>query len=38
MHYILYDRLEVIKKTIEKYGEENFYVSFSCPKEVMKDA
>lgn len=30
---ILFDRLEVIKKTIEKYGEENFYISFSGGKD-----
>lgn len=27
--FLLFDRLEVIKKTIQKYGEENFYLSFS---------
>lgn len=27
--FILFDRIQVIKKTIEKYGEENFYISFS---------
>ena len=30
---ILFDRLEVIKKTIEKYGEDNFYISFSGGKD-----
>ena len=30
---ILYDRLEVIKQTIQKYGEENFYLSFSGGKD-----
>lgn len=31
--FLLFDRLEVIKKTIEKYGEDNFYVSFSGGKD-----
>lgn len=31
--FILYDRLEVIKNTIAKYGEENFYLSFSGGKD-----
>lgn len=31
--FILYDRLEVIKTTIDKYGEENFYASFSGGKD-----
>lgn len=31
--FILYDRLEVIKTTIEKYGEDNFYLSFSGGKD-----
>lgn len=31
--FILFDRIEVIKKTIEKYGEENFYISFSGGKD-----
>lgn len=31
--FILTDRLDVIKKTIEKYGEENFYISFSGGKD-----
>lgn len=31
--FVLYDRLEVIKKTIEKYGEENFYLSYSGGKD-----
>ena len=30
---ILFDRLEVIKKTIEKYGIDNFYLSFSSGKD-----
>lgn len=30
---ILFDRLEVIKKTVEKYGEENFYLAFSGGKD-----
>ena len=30
---LLYDRLEVIKTTIKKYGEENFYISFSGGKD-----
>lgn len=30
---ILFDRLEVIKTTINKYGEENFYLSFSGGKD-----
>ena len=31
--FILFDRLEVIRKTIGKYGEENFYISFSGGKD-----
>lgn len=31
--FLLYDRLEVIRKTIEKYGEDNFYISFSGGKD-----
>lgn len=31
--FILYDRLEVIKNTIAKYGEDNFYLSFSGGKD-----
>lgn len=31
--FILFDRLEVIRNTIKKYGEENFYVSFSGGKD-----
>lgn len=31
--FILYDRLEVIRKTIGKYGENNFHVSFSGGKD-----
>jgi len=30
---ILWDRLEVIKTTINKYGEDNFYLSFSGGKD-----
>lgn len=30
---MLYDRLEVIRATINKYGEENFYISFSGGKD-----
>ena len=30
---LLIDRLEVIRKTIAKYGEENFYISFSGGKD-----
>ena len=30
---ILFDRLEVIRLTIEKYGEDNFYLSFSGGKD-----
>ena len=30
---LLFDRLEVIKTTIQKYGEENFYLSFSGGKD-----
>lgn len=30
---ILFDRLEVIKQTIQKYGEDNFYLSFSGGKD-----
>lgn len=30
---ILFDRIEVIKKTIKKHGEENFYLSFSGGKD-----
>lgn len=30
---LLYDRTEVIKNTITKYGEENFYISFSGGKD-----
>lgn len=32
---ILFDRLEVIKNTINKYGEENFYLSFSGGKDSV---
>lgn len=31
--FILYDRLEVIRTTIEKYGENTFYLSFSGGKD-----
>lgn len=31
--FILFDRLEVIRNTINKYGEENFYISFSGGKD-----
>lgn len=31
--FILFDRLEVIRKTIQEYGEENFYISFSGGKD-----
>lgn len=31
--FMLFDRLEVIRKTIGKYGEGNFYVSFSGGKD-----
>lgn len=30
---LLFDRLEVIKNTIQQYGEENFYISFSGGKD-----
>lgn len=30
---ILFDRLAIIKDTIKKYGEENFYISFSGGKD-----
>lgn len=30
---LLFDRLEVIKTTIQTYGEENFYISFSGGKD-----
>lgn len=30
---MLFDRIEVVKKTIEKYGEENFVISFSGGKD-----
>ena len=30
---ILFDRLEAIKTTLQKYGEDNFYVSFSGGKD-----
>lgn len=30
---LLYDRIEIIKQTIQKYGEENFYISFSGGKD-----
>lgn len=31
--FILFDRIDVIKKAIEKYGEGNFYISFSGGKD-----
>lgn len=31
--FTLFDRLEVIKQTINKYGEENFYLAFSGGKD-----
>lgn len=31
--FILQDRLGVIRDTIHKYGEENFYISFSGGKD-----
>ena len=31
--FILFDRLEVIRKTIGKYGEDKFYISFSGGKD-----
>lgn len=30
---LLYDRVNIIKDTIKKYGEENFYISFSGGKD-----
>lgn len=30
---LLYDTIEIIKQTIQKYGEENFYISFSGGKD-----
>jgi PP-loop superfamily ATP-utilizing enzyme len=30
---LLFDRINVIKDTIQKYGEENFYLSFSGGKD-----
>lgn len=30
---LLFDRIEMIKATIKKYGEENFYISFSGGKD-----
>jgi 3'-phosphoadenosine 5'-phosphosulfate sulfotransferase (PAPS reductase)/FAD synthetase len=32
-NFILLDRLKKIRETITKYGEENFYVSFSGGKD-----
>ena len=32
---LLFDRLEMIKTTINKYGEDNFYVSFSGGKDSV---
>lgn len=31
--FILTDRLDKIRSTIDKYGEENFYISFSGGKD-----
>ena len=31
--FILTDRLDIIKKVVKKYGEENFYISFSGGKD-----
>lgn len=31
--FILFDRLAAIKDTINKYGEENFYISYSGGKD-----
>ena len=31
--FLLFDRIEVIKKTIEKYGEDKCYLSFSGGKD-----
>ena len=31
--FLLFDRKEKIKSIIEKYGEENFYISFSGGKD-----
>lgn len=31
--FFLFDRIEVIRNTIKKYGEENFYISFSGGKD-----
>ena len=31
--FLLADRIAKIKSTIEKYGEENFYISFSGGKD-----
>ncbi|RHT96947.1 ExsB family protein, partial [Absiella sp. AM27-20] len=30
---ILYDRIEIIKQVINKYGENNFHISFSGGKD-----
>lgn len=32
-NFLLFDRLEVIKKTIEKYGEDKFYIAYSGGKD-----
>lgn len=32
---LLFDRIETIKATIQKYGEENFYISFSGGKDSV---
>ncbi len=33
--FILFDRIEKIKQTINKYGEDNFYISFSGGKDSV---
>lgn len=33
--FLLFDRLEKIKSVINKYGEDNFYLSFSGGKDSM---
>lgn len=33
--FILYDRIEVIKNTIQKHGEDTWYISFSGGKDSM---
>ena len=34
--FLLFDRLEKIRSVIDKYGEENFYISFSGGKDSAK--